>query len=62
MNDIMKLIKPFEESCLFIKSISETIKTEAKEQTRVFLGMSLSTLCASSFGNLLTGKGKIRAG
>ena len=39
MNDIMKIIKLFEESGLFIKSISETIKTEAKEKKEVFLGM-----------------------
>ena len=34
MNGIMKIIKLFEESGLFIKSISETIKTEAKEKKR----------------------------
>ena len=39
MNDIMKIIKLFEESGLFIKSISETIKTETKEKKGVFLGM-----------------------
>ena len=39
MNDIMKIIKLFEESGLFIKSISETIKTGAKEKKGVFLGM-----------------------
>ena len=55
MNGIMKIIKLFEESGLFIKSISETIKTEAKEKKKEYL-------CASSFGNLSTGKGKIRAG
>ena len=32
MNDILKIIKSFEESGLLIKSFSETIKDEAKEQ------------------------------
>ena len=31
MNDIMKIAKSFEESGLFIKGVSETIKNEAKE-------------------------------
>ena len=62
MNDIMKIIKSLEESGLSIKNISETIKNEAKEQKRGFLGMLLDTLGASLLGNLLTGKGAIRAG
>ena len=32
MNDIMKIIKSLEESVLLIKSVSKTIKNEAKEQ------------------------------
>ena len=32
MNDILKIIKSFEESGLLIKSVSETIKNEAKEK------------------------------
>ena len=62
MNKIVKIIKLFEESGLLIKRVSETTKTEAKEQKEGFFGMLLSTLCASLFGSLLTGKGKIRAG
>ena len=31
INDIMKIIKPLEESGLLIKGVSETIKNEAKE-------------------------------
>ena len=45
-----------------MESASETIKNEAKEQKRGFLGfigMSLGTF--SAIGNLLTGKGTIRA-
>ena len=39
MNDIMKIIKSLEESGLLIKSVSETIKNETKEQKGGFLGM-----------------------
>ena len=45
MNDIMKVVKNVEESCL--KRFSETIKNEAKEQKGGFLEMLLSTLGAS---------------
>ena len=61
MNDITKIIKSLEESGLLTKGVSETIKNEAKEQKGEFVGMSLGTLSASLLGNLLTGKGTIRA-
>ena len=32
MNDIVKTVKSLEESGLFIKGVSETIKNKAKEQ------------------------------
>ena len=38
MNDIMEIVKSLEESRLLIKSVSETIKNEAKEQKGIFLG------------------------
>ena len=62
MNDIMKIIKSLEESAILIKSVSQTIKNETKEQKRGFLGRLLGTLGASLLKNLLTGKGTIRAG
>ena len=31
MNDIMKIVKPLEESVLLIKGVSETIRNEAKQ-------------------------------
>ena len=58
----MKIDKPLEESGLFIKSISKTIKNDAKEQKGGFLSMFLGTLGVGLLGNLLTGKGTIRAG
>ena len=68
MEDIKKIVK---DSGLLIKSLSELIKNGAKLQKGGFLSMSLGTLGASWFGNLLTGKvaiatnqgqGTIRAG
>ena len=57
----MKIDKSLEESGLFIKSVSKTIKNDAKEQKEGFLSMLLGTLGVSLLGNLLTGKGT-RAG
>ena len=62
MNDIMKIVTSLEKSGLLIKSVSQTIKNEAKEQKGGFLGMILGTIGANLSGNLLTGKGTIRAG
>ena len=62
MNNIVKIVKSLEKSGSLIKGISETIKNEAKEQKGGLLGMLLGTLCACLLGNLLTGKGTIRAG
>ena len=59
LNDIMKIIKPFEESGLLIKVVSETIQNEAKKQKSGFLIMLLGTLGDSLLGNLLTGKAQL---
>ena len=56
MEDIMEIVKSLEASGLLIKGVSETIKNEAKEQKRGFIGMLLETLGASLLGNLLTEK------
>ena len=42
MNGIMKIIKSLEESGLLIKGVSKKIKSQAKEQEGVFLGMLFS--------------------
>ena len=62
IEDIMKTVNSLEDSGLLIKGVSETIKNEAKEQKRGFLGMLLDTLGASLFVNLSTGKSIIRVG
>ena len=61
IHDIMIIVKHLEESRLLIKGVNERIKNEAKEQKEGILGMLLVTLGASLLGNLLTGKGTIRA-
>ena len=62
LDDIMKIIKCLEDHDILIKGVAETVKNETKEQKGGFLGMLLGTLGASLLGNLLTGKGVIRAG
>ena len=62
MNDIMKIIRSFEEVGVLIKGASKTIKNKAKERKREFLKMLSHTLGASLLWNLLTGKGVMRAG
>ena len=62
MNDIMKIIQAHENSNILLKRVTKTIKNETKEQKGGFLSMLLGTLRASLLGNLLTGKGILRAG
>ena len=45
-----------------MKGVTKTIKNETKEQKGDFLSMLLGTLGASLLGNLLSGKGTVRAG
>ena len=45
-----------------MKGVTKTIENETKEQKGAFLSMLLGTLGASLLGNLLTGKGVVRAG
>ena len=61
MEDIIKIVKSLEDSGLFLKGVTETVKNEVKEQKGGFLSMLLGTLGASLLGNLLTGKGIYRA-
>ena len=61
MKDILKIAKSLENSGLLLKGVSETIKNEAKEQKGGFLSMLLGTLGANLLGNMLAGKGVIKA-
>ena len=62
MNDILKIVKSLENSGLLLERVSETIKNKAKEKKGGFLSMLLGTLVESLLGNILAGKGVIRAG
>ena len=62
MNDIMKIIEALENSGILLKGVTKTIENETKEQRGGFSSMLLGTLGASLLGNLLTGKGFMRAG
>ena len=62
INYIMKIVQVLEDSNILLKGVSKRIKNETKEQKRGFLSMLLGTLGASLLGNLLTGKGIVRAG
>ena len=62
MNDIVKIVQAREDSNILLKRVTETIKNETKEQKGGFLSMLLGTLGASLLGNLLAGKGIVKAG
>ena len=62
MNVIMKIVQALEDSNILLKGVTKTIKNKAKEQKGGFLSMLLGTLGASLLGNLLAGKGILRAG
>ena len=62
MNDTMKIFQALEDSNISLKRIAKTINNETKEQKGGLLGILFSTLGASLLGNMLTGKGMLRAG
>ena len=62
MTDIMKILQALEDSNILLKGVTKTNKNETKEQKGGFLSMLFGTLGASLLGDLLTGKGIVRAG
>ena len=62
MNDIIKIGQALENSNILLKGVTKTIKNETKKQKGGLLSMLLGTLGASLLGNLLAGKGIVRAG
>ena len=62
MKDIVKIVQTLGDSNILLKGVTKTIENEAKEQKRWFSSMLLGTLSATLLGNLLTGKGIVRAG
>ena len=62
MTGTMKIVQALEDSNILLKGVTKTIKNETKERKGGFLSMLLGTLGASLLGNLLAGKGIVRAG
>ena len=62
MNNIMKIVKAFEDSNILLKGVTKKIKNETKEHKRGFLSMPLGALGASLSWILLVRKGVVRAG
>ena len=62
MNDILRTVQALEDSNVLLKGITKTIKNESKEQKGGFLSILLGTLGAILLGNMLAGKGIVRAG
>ena len=62
MNEIMKIVQDFEDSNILLKGVTKTIKIETKEQKGGFSSILLGNLGTSLLGNMLTGKGIVRAG
>ena len=56
------IVQALEDSIILLKGVTKTIKNETKEQKGGFLSMLLGTLGASLLGNILAGKGIVRAG
>ena len=62
LQDILGIVRSIEDSGLLLKGVNERIKNEAKEQREGVLSMLLGALGPSLSGNMLAGKGVIRAG
>ena len=62
MNYIMKILQALEGSNILLKRVTKTIKNKTKKKQKGgFLSMLLGTLGASLLGELLAGKGIVRA-
>ena len=62
MNDMIKIVQALENSNILLRGVTKTIKNKTRKQKGGFLSMLLGTLEASLSGNLLAGKGIVRAG
>ena len=62
MKHLIKIVESLEDSGLLLNGVTESVQNEIKEQKGGFLSMLLGILGASSWGNILAGKGINRAG
>ena len=58
---LLRIVQALADSNILLKGITKIIENETKEQKGGILGMLLDTLGASLLGNMLTGKGTVRA-
>ena len=58
----MKIVQTLEDSNILLNGVTKTIKNKKKEKKGGFLSLLLGTLGASLLGNILAGKGIVRAG
>ena len=58
----MKIVLALEDARFLLKGVAETIQNETKEQKVGFLGTLEAALGSILLGNLLSGKGIVRAG
>ena len=61
MSDMIKIARTLEDSNILLKGVTKKIKKETKNQEGGFISMLLGTFGASLLGNLLAGKGIVRA-
>ena len=61
MDDIIKTKKSLENAGILIKRVSEIVKHQIKNKKVDFFSMFFLTLGASMLGNMLAGKGVMRA-
>ena len=62
MNDILKTTQALKYFNILLKEVAKTIKNETKEQKEKFWSVLSGTLGARLLGNMLAGKGIVRAG
>ena len=58
----MKIVQTLEDSNILLNGVTKTIKNKKEEKKGGFLSLLLGTLGASLLGNILAGKGIVRAG
>ena len=61
MNDIIKIVQALEDSNILLKGVTKTIKNKTKEQKGGYFRTLVGTLGSILLGNLLLGKGIVRA-
>ena len=62
MNDIIKIVQVLEDPNVLLKGVTKTIKNETKKLEGWYLKMLIGTLASTLLGNMLPGKGNVRAG